>query len=333
MAKWYHSNSKNSDVVLYSKIRLARNLADAPFPNRMNRDIRKSVSKKIYATIKSSPLANEFDYINLGDIKKTKALAYAEKQLISKAFLKNIENASFLLSKDEDISIMLCEEDHIKINSFTPGQDLETAYSKADAVDDVFIENLKLAYSDTLGFLTASPIHLGTGLKASLVLHLPALANQNAIYRLSSMVGKLGLSLRELYKNSAGDIYILSNQVSLGISEKSAIDNLNAICDQIVKQERAAREEMKENIDFEDKIYRNLGILKTARKLELSEFFEILSSVRLGISLGYFDIDYELIGELFYSLQNANLIDSAQAELSELMCEKLRAKIVREKLE
>lgn len=333
MAKWYQGNAKNSDVVLYSKVRLARNLADAPFPNRMSKDIRKSVSKKIYATIKSSSLANEFDYINLSDIGKTKALAFAEKQLISKEFLKNNENASFLLSKEENISIMLCEEDHIKINSFAAGQDLESAYNQANDVDDVFISNLRLAYSKDLGFLTASPINLGTGLKASLILHLPALSKQNAIYRLSSMVGKLGLSLRELYKNSAGDIYILSNQVSLGISEKSAIDNLNAICDQIVKQERAARNELKENIDFEDKIYRTLGILKTARKLELSEFFDCISLVRLGIGLGYFDISYEVIGEMFYSLQNANLIDSAQAELSQLMCEKLRAKIVREKLE
>lgn len=333
MSKWYQGEGNNSDVVLYSRVRLARNLADSPFPDRMNRDIRKAVSKKIYATIKSSDLANEFDMINLADVSRAKAVSYAEKQLISKEFAKHQDQSSFMLSKDESISIMLCEEDHIKINSFAAGQDLDEAYKKANRLDDIFIYGLQLAYTDKLGFLTASPINLGTGLKASFALHLPALAQKNALYRLSSMVGKLGLSMRELYPNGAGDIYILSNQVSLGISEKSAMDNVNAICDQIVKQERAAREELKENIDFEDKIYRTLGILKSARRLELNEFLDDLSMVRLGISLGYFDLDYKVIGDMLYTLQNATLLDSAQAELSELMCAKLRAQIVREKLE
>ena len=331
--RWYQSDGNNSDVVLFSKIRLARNLADAPFPERMSNEVRKSVSKKLYAAIKSSALANEFDIINLSDIKTAKAASYCERQLISKEHLKNKEWASFMLSKNEDVSIMLCEEDHIRISAFEAGQNLDAAYRKADELDDVFISKLKLAFSEKLGFLTASPINLGTGLKASFALHLPALRQNNSINRLSSMVGKLGLSLRELYKGGAGDIYILSNQVSLGISEKSAIDNVNAICDQIVKQERAARETLKENIDFEDKIYRTLGILKTARRLDSDEFLNSLSLLRLGVSLGYFDIDYKTIGDMLFSLQNASLIDSAEAELTQSMVEKLRAQIIREKLE
>ena len=330
--KWFQSDSNNSDVVLFSKIRLARNLREAPFPERMSAELRKSVSKKLYAAIKSSPLANEFDLINLFDISASKAASYCEKQLISKEHLKNKEQASFMLKKNEDVSIMLCEEDHIRINAFAPGDNLEEAYKKADEVDDVFIKALKIAFSEKLGFLTASPINLGTGLKASFALHLPALRNTNSIYKLSSMVGKLGLSLREMFKDGAGDIYILSNQVSLGISEKSAIDNLCAICSQIVKQERAARENLKENIDFEDRIFRTLGILKTARKLSTEEFLNNLSNLRLGASLGYFDIDYKTIGEMLFNLQNASLIDSAEAELTEPMLDKLRAQIVREKL-
>ena len=227
-SKWYQFEGSNSDVVLYSKIRLARNLADAPFPERMSPELRKSISKKLYAAIKSSSLANEYDMVSLAELKPEKAASFCERQLISKEHLKNRETASFMLSKNEDVSIMLCEEDHIRINAFEAGQNLDAAYKKADEIDDVFISSLKLAFSQKLGFLTASPINLGTGLKASFALHLPALKNNNAIYKLSSMVGKLGLSLRELYKDGEGDIYILSNQVSLGISEKSAIDNVNA---------------------------------------------------------------------------------------------------------
>ncbi len=296
----------------------------------MSADIRKSVTKKIYATIKSSPLANEFDLISLNDLTNAQAAAYAEKQLISKELLRLKDKASFMLSKDESTSIMLCEEDHIKINAFSSGQDLHTAYNKAGELDDIFISSFKLAYSEKLGFLTASPMNLGTGLKASYAMHLPALARKNAIYRLSAMVSKLGLSLRELYRNGAGDIYVLSNQVTLGITEKGAMDNLTAICDQLVKQERAAREELKKDIEFEDRIYRTLGIMKTARKLDRGEFLEYISLLRLGSALKYLDVEYKTIGDMMHNLQNASIISGSKDEINELDCAKIRAQKVRE---
>ncbi len=331
MNKWFQHQGNNSDVVLYSQVRLARNIVDAPFPNRMNRELTKNLSKKIWATIKNSSVANDYNLINLSDVSDFKAVSFAEKQLISPQFAKQKSNA-FILSTNQDVSIMLCEEDHIRINAFEAGQNLAQAYEKAQVADDIFISNLNIAFSDDLGFLTASPINLGTGLKASFALHLPALANQNAIYKLSAMVSKLGLSLRALNKDSAGDIFILSNLVSLGISEKSAMENLDAICNQIVKQERNAREMLKDDSDFEDKIYRTLGILQMARKIDVSEFSTYISLVRLGVSLGYFDISYKTIGDMIYNLQDASLIDSADAQLSADVCKKLRAKLIREKL-
>lgn len=330
MSRWYEHEGKNSDVVLFSRIRLARNLADSPFPNRMSDDIRKSVTKKLYATVKSSEYANEFDLINLADCDTAKAVSYAEKHLASPDLVK--KRGSFMLSKNEDISVMLCEEDHIRINAFAAGQNIEEAYSKANDIDDVFLGSLKIAYSDRLGFLTASPINLGTGLKASFVLHLPALRQQNELYKLSSMVGKLGLSLRELYKNGAGDLYILSNQVSLGISEKSAVDNVSTICEQIAQQERDARKTLAQSYDFEDKLYRNFGIMKSARILKTDEFLNCLSLVRLGKSLGYFDVPYSTLGEMLYTLQNATLAADTGKELRDETLDKLRAEIVREKL-
>ena len=332
MSKWYQGEGNSSDVVLFSKVRLARNLADSPFPSRMSDEIRKGVTKKIYATVKSSPLANEFDVINLGELSDAKAASYVEKQLISKKLLKNKANAAFMLSKSEDVSIMLCEEDHIRINAFTPGQDLKAAYDKANELDDVFISAFKLAYSEKLGFLTASPMNVGTGMKASYVLHLPALKADGSIYRLSSMVGKLGLSLRELYSGGVGDIYVLSNQVSLGISEHKAIENLASVCDQIVNQERAARENLKEDLDLEDKIFRTLGIMKTARKLEGDEFLNYLSVLRLGKAMNLLDISYKTIGDLYYNLQNASIIAYVDKELDETTCAKARAEVVRKKL-
>ena len=330
MSRWYENEGNNSDVVLFSRIRLARNLADSPFPSRMSEDIRKSVTKKLYATLKSSRFANEFDLINLADLTSEKAVSYAEKFLASPELVKS--RGTFMLSEKEDVSVMLCEEDHIKINAFAAGQNLEAAYEKANDIDDMFLDSLKIAYSEKLGFLTSSPINLGTGLKASFVLHLPALAEQRAIYKLSAMVGKLGLNLRELYKNAAGDLYILSNQVSLGISEKSAIDNVNAICEQIVKQERTAREELAKDFEYEDKIYRNFGMLKSARILKTQEFLDGMSLARLGKALGFIDTDYKTIGNMLFTLQNATLAADTKNDLSDETLDKLRAKIVRETL-
>ena len=333
MSKWYQGEGNNADVVLYSGIRLSRNLADTPFPSRMSSEIRKNCCKKIFAAVKSSPLAGEFDMINLAELTDAQAAAYAEKRLISKDFLKLKNKASFMLSKQEDVSVMLCEEDHIQITAYAPGESLQEAYRKADRLDDIFIDTLKLAFSERLGFLTASPINLGTGMHASYVLHLPALKQAGALYRLSSMVAKLGLSLREMFRHGAGDLYVLSNQVTLGISEQSAIDNITAIADQIVKQERAEREAMKQHFDFEDKIYRALGVLQSARRLDSREFLEMLSLVRLGAAMHYLDVDYKTVGDMLYTMQNASLVATADKELTEEECAKLRAQLIREKLE
>lgn len=333
MSKWYSGDSFNSDIVLYSKVRLARNLKDYCFPIRMDNEQRRIVSKKVFAAIKSSDFAEDFDIINMAEISDIKAHSYAEKMLISNEFVNNKNNSSFLISKEENVSIMLCEEDHIRLTSFSAGQSIFDAYSKANEIDDVLINSLNIAFDNKLGFLTSSPINLGTGLKTTFVLQLPALKHNNYIFKLSSMISRLGLNLRELYKDGAGDLYSLSNQVTLGISEKSALDNINAICDQIVRQERSAREALKDDCDFEDKIYRTYGMLKMARKLDEIELLNSLSLVRLGVSLGYFDVEYSTIGDMLFNLQNSTLLDKAGADLNEGLRAKLRAQIVREKLE
>lgn len=330
MEKRYESSATNSDVIMYSKAVLMRNLAHVPYSIKMNDDTKRTVVKKVFACIKNSPLAQEFDLINTSDISKAKALSYSEKDLISDGFAK--QNSSFLLSKNEDVCISINEEDHIKINSFASGQNIEEAYNKANDIDDIFIKGLHIAFSDKYGFLTSSPFNLGTGVNVSVVLHLPALANKGIMSKLSTTVSKLGFVLKEMYEGGAGDFYILTNTVTLGITEKNAVDNLNAVCNQIVAQERSAREALKENPSFEDKIYRTLGILKLARKLSVEEFLNNISLVRLGISLGYFEYSYELIGDMIYNLFDATLVDSSKSDLTQSMCETLRAQIVREKL-
>lgn len=330
MNKKYENALINNDVVMYSKAVLMRNLAHIPYPVKMSDDAKRTVIKKVFACIKNSPLAQEFDLISISDISKAKALSYSEREIVSESFAK--KDSSFLLSKNEDVSVMINNEDHIEISSFAPGQNIEEVYNKANDVDDIFINGLQIAYSDKYGFLTSSPFNLGTGLNVSVVLHLPALAEKGIISKLSTTVSKLGFVLKEAYQGGAGDFYVLTNTVTLGITEKNAIDNLNAVCNQIVAQERNAREAIKENAAYEDKIYRTLGILKLARKLSVREFLNSISLVRLGVSLRYFDYSYELIGDMIYNLFDATLVDSSKSDLTESMCETLRAQIVREKL-
>lgn len=330
MSKWYNSQGKNSDVVVSSKIRLARNLADAPFPCKMSNDIRKSVSKKIFAAVKNSNVAGEFDMIDMTSLSDLKRISLAEQGVISPEFAKQTMYGCVLVSKDESTSVMLCEEDHIRLSVMEAGQDLESAYKKADAIDNIFINSLKIAFSDRLGFLTSNPMNLGTGLKASLILHLPAINAKGMMPSLTAMVGKLGFNVKTLFGSS--DFYEISNRICLGITEKNAIENLNAICDQIVKQERAFRQELMEFDDFQDKIYRAMGTLKMARKLSTDEFYSLISLVRLGVSMGSFDETYENIGDLIHSLATATIMSGSQDHMTVDEADKLRAQYVREKL-
>ena len=249
MAKWYNGGGADNDVVLFSKVRLARNLSDTPFKSRMGKEIKRNTVKKLYASVKNSDIAGDFNIVDLSTESAVKAVSYAEKQLISPEFAK--EKGVFLLSSDESASVMLCEEDHIRITAFAGGLATEEAYRCADRIDNVFINSLPIAFDEKLGFLTASPINLGTGLKVSVALHLPAVKSNGGIPRLASMVGKLGLSLRSLYSEK-GAFYLLSNQISMGITEKAAMDNINAVAAQIIRQERNLRDVMKNSEVWEE---------------------------------------------------------------------------------
>lgn len=331
MSKWYIAQGKNSDVVLSSRIRLARNLEEAPFPSRMSGEIKRNVSRKIFAALKNSDLAGDLNLVDMSQMKDPEAQALVEKHLITSQFAGSRENAALILSNDESVSIMLCEEDHIRLQVMRSGQDLLDAYRQADQIDDVLLRRLKIAFDDNLGFLTSSPTDLGTGLKASVLLHIPALVARGQVGRLSAMVGKLGLSMQPVFSDKDAFFY-LSNQITMGITEKGAIENLNAICDQIVKQERAAREDLKDLDAFEDRVYRAFGTLKMARTLTSSEFLSLISLVRLGVSLGYFDVPYETINSLMIGVQRGNLTVRAGADLEPPQRDKLRASITREAL-
>ena len=332
MAKWYLGEGEQSDVVISTRIRLARNLKQYPFPARLDTKSRLAVNEVIR---KAVPAAAGLRYIEMKTLTQAQIVALAEKHVISPEFASSADGRALLLSADEELSVMLNEEDHIRLQVMLPGLALEQAYDTADKLDTAINEQVEFAFDERLGYLTQCPTNLGTGMRASVMLHLPALAATNRIGALGSTVSKLGLTIRGAYGEGTapmGDLYQVSNQVTLGISEKAAIENLKTIVLQIAAQERAARTEMLKTTETQDLVYRAYGVLKAARLLDTKEFMELISRVRFGAVGGLLPLDAKVPKELMIAMQPANLNARAGKNLSARERDELRAKLVREAL-
>lgn len=335
MNKWYVENGTEGDVVISTRVRLARNLEDYPFPCRLT----VKGKDKVCEEIKNAILSDDswgFGYTQMKDFTRAQAVSLAERHLISPEFASDRAGRALLLTDDEAVSIMLCEEDHIRLQVMMSGLALKEAFSVADKIDNIISSKLNYAYDDRIGYLTQCPTNLGTAMRASVMLHLPALTRCGQIGKLASTVSKLGLVIRGAYGEGSsprGDIYQLSNQITLGISEESALNNLQSITLQLVAQERAAAEKLIENPIEEDRIFRAWGILKNARVLSGDEFMELSSLVRMGISNKAIDYDIAKLNELTIRVQPATINAAEGKELTSQQRDVLRAMWVREALE
>ena len=330
MNKWYIENGEQGDIVLSTRIRLARNIDEYPFPNKLDSKTRQEVCEKI-RDIMLAQTAWNFNYIKMEDLTKAQVISLAERHLISPDFASS-RNGSLIITDDEAISIMLCEEDHIRLQVMMAGLAPKEAYNLADKIDNILSSHLNYAYDERIGYLTQCPTNLGTGMRASVMLHLPALTRCGQIGKLASTVSKLGLVIRGAHGEGTvpkGEIYQLSNQITLGISEEEALDNLQSITLQLVAQERAVAEKLMENPLEEDKIWRAMGILKTARILSTDEFMELASLIRLGVRTGKIDFDIKKLNELSYSVQPATINAHAGEDLTSRQRDIYRADAVR----
>ncbi|MDD4699899.1 MAG: protein arginine kinase [Oscillospiraceae bacterium] len=334
MSKWYESNT--SGIVVSTRIRLARNLAGVPFPGRMNDSQRTEVNKKIIDSIMngSSALSKDLKVVDMDSISDAEALAMVERHIISPAFARNRKNRRLILSLDESISIMLGEEDHIRIQVLKGGLQLFETYEIANNIDTLLSESLTIAFDEQLGYLTECPTNLGTGLRASVMLHLPALESTGEISQLADAVSKIGLTIRGMYGEGSGSkasLYQLSNQVTLGISEKSALDNLKSITMQMIEREQVTCKNF-DKISLEDSVFRSFGILKNARLLSSDEMMQYVSQIKIGVSLGIIKLKDENIPiKLMIETQPAmmalklNSQDASERDIE-------RAKIFREQM-
>lgn len=332
---WYKGTGNESGIVLSTRVRLARNSSDFPFPVRLG----VKEKEQVCLAVKEALCDYEDDklqYINMSALTPSEAVSLAEKHLISPEFAYERDGRALMLSENEDISIMLCEEDHVRIQVIFPGLALSEAYEKADKIDSVLEKKLNYAYKEPIGYLTQCPTNLGTGMRASVLLHLPALTGKGAMRRLSATVAKLGLTLRGSFGESGdgtGDIYQLSNQVTLGISENAALQNLSSIAMQIVTQEKQARALLVKDEDFIDKVYRSWGILRSAYKLTSQELMSLISYVSVGACEGIIDVPCDRLITAVIELQPASLSVAENKKLTQSQRDILRAQRVRELLE
>lgn len=289
MSNWYLQNGKDSDVVISSRIRLARNIEQYPFTIKCSKEDFTKILDEIKQIVPS--LGYGLKFIDLKDIDDITKISLVEKHIISPDFaMKKNTNGAIVINEEENICIMINDEDHIKLQVFSSGQDLENLMNLVIEIDEKLGDLVKYSYSKQFGFLTVSPINVGTGMKASVMVHLPALTLTGNISKVLKIVNNFGMNIQGLYgegTQSQGDVYQISNKQSLGITEQEIIKNLEIIIEKVIEQERLARKYLtKDAMELEDRVYRAYGILKYATKLSAEECRKLLSDVKLGTDLG-----------------------------------------------
>ena len=308
---WYLQSGKESDVVLSTRVRLARNLKDIPFIGHMNKKDAEAVLEKLQSIAPS--LGYGLKYLRLKDMDNITKLSLIEKHLISPEFAVDKDQiGAIIINEEENICIMVNEEDHLRIQVLSSGLELEQTLALATELDEKLEKLVNYAFSEKYGFLTACPTNVGTGMRASIMVHLPALTLTGNSKKVLEAANNFGMNIRGVYGEGSkpqGDIYQISNKQSLSISEKEIIKNIKAITDKIIEQERLARKYLgKEQIELEDKVYRAYGILTNAKKISSDEAKELLSSVKLGTDMGIIkELDDLKVNELILYTKPANL--------------------------
>lgn len=289
MTNWYLQNGKDSDIVISSRVRLSRNLSGFNFLSSCPIEKQEKILNKIKEILPS--LGYGLKYISLEDLDDITKLSLVEKRLISPEFVINNKNKkAIIINEEENICFMLNEADHIKLQVFSSGQELENLMNLAIELDEKLGEIVDYAYNENFGYLTASPVNVGTGLKASVIVHLPALTLTGNLSKVLRIVNNLGMSIKGVYGEGTqnyGDLYQISNNQTIGITEKEIIANVKNITEKIIEQERTARKYLcKKEIELKDLVYRAYGTLTNSFKINSDECRKLLSEVKMGVDLG-----------------------------------------------
>ncbi|WP_294405862.1 ATP--guanido phosphotransferase [uncultured Clostridium sp.] len=327
-------NSNQNDIVISTKIQLSRNIEKVPFPEKLTVTDGRKNAENIYNFIKNDFQNDEYKLYEIWNSDKSVFNEYIDRHLISEKLLKNSDKASFILNKDETVSIMINEEDHIKIQCITAGLNLEEALENIISIDEKIEENIKYAFDEEFGYLTSNIQNIGAAMKVNILIHLPAITMSEEIENISKKLNNKGLEIKGLYLenyNVLGNIYVLSNKSSLGITEEDIISTMKEEVLKIIAEEYKFREILigKCKYELEDKIYRALAILQHAVLLDFKEALDLISKVRLGIELSIISIDKEKLNKLIVNINNSSIEGMFGRKLSEKEMKYERANIVR----
>ena len=325
--EWLRGSGPESDIVISSRVRLARNLADFPFVSRATPADRTEIVRLMQTRIEEMRAAGRIPvdslFLDVGELSDMDRRLLVERQLISREHAEGEGPRAALIDPAERFSVMINEEDHLRIQVMHSGLDLVAALEEGGRLDDLLEEHLTYAFSERLGYLTACPTNVGTGVRVSVMLHLPALAITRQIEKVFKSLHKINLAVRGLYgegSQATGDFYQISNQLTLGHTEEELAKKVADVVPVLVEYERHAREflirESQETLH--DRVSRAHGILRTAQTITSEETMHLLSSVRMGINLGLIaDLDIPTVNKLLVHTQSAHLQKLTGSELDE----------------
>lgn len=337
-SEWLKGTGPSSNIVMSSRTRVARNLDNVPFSNWANKKQLESVIYAVREAIASTNLLKDALFIRLKDLSEVDRLFLVERHLMSPEHAKDVEYKALIVDPKEMISIMINEEDHLRIQVLLSGLSIKECWRIIDEIDTDLSKKLPFAYSAKWGYLTACPTNTGTGLRGSVMLHLPALVFTGQIGKVLQAIAKLGLNIRGLYgegTEAIGNVFQISNQVSMGIIEEEIIDNIERMTNQIIYREDATRKTIlaKNKSELIDRVSRAYGTLKSAHIISSNETITLLSAIRLGVDLGLVkNMDRRMVNELFILTQPAHLQKLEAKNLSVNERDIKRADLIREKL-
>lgn len=319
--EWLRGSGPESDIVISSRIRLARNLADYPFIRKASEQDRTAIEQTLHAAVDAVEEFRSLFYVDVARLSPLDRQFLVERQLISREHAESSGARSVVIDTDERFSMMINEEDHLRVQVMKSGLDLERAWEHINRVDDLIEGQVTYAFNNRLGYLTACPTNVGTGMRVSVMLHLPALVITRQIEKVFRSLQKISLAVRGLYgegSQAMGDFYQISNQITLGRSELDLIQQVGEIIPVIIDYERRARDYLvrESEKDLHDKVSRAFGILSTAQTISSEETMHLLSSVRMGVNLGLIDhIEIPTVNQLFIHTQPAHLQKMRGVEL------------------
>jgi len=340
VSSWMQADGPDSDIVISSRIRIARNVSNEPFPMLATNQQSEEVLHRCASVMNEEELKTigEFDLVPLAGMSELEKRVLVEKHLISPNLANEARNGAVILSDNEAISIMVNEEDHLRIQVLYPGFQLREAWDVAGKIDDIFEGVVDYAYDEKHGYLTSCPTNVGTGIRASVMMHLPALVMTQQMNRILQAIQQVGLAVRGLYGEGSevmGNIFQISNQITLGQTEEEIIDNLHGVARQIIEHEKAARQKLlnESRMKLTDRIRRSFGILCYAEIMDSKEAAQRLSDVRLGIDLGLIEgLSPKIMNELLVMTQPGYLQQHYGRALSPDERDAHRAKLFRERL-